>query len=339
MMINKNKFILVSFIALSVFNVKTATSSDSIEINFGAINGLNSNDPKTIEKLLETQNTPVKETKKLQAQAVLNDLKKKEELKKNIQTPNKISSPNITTVAKPVLKIPKHMNDTIYNMAPLDDADVETKNTKIISNKPSITDRIKLGFGKTVSSIKNIIPGSKEKKVTAPVQETALSNVSRALSPPDTLKTIPIINKSVAKAPLKADGGLPPIYDDNSYMPALPIVPVKTEIAEVKATNSNKTEFTLTFADRTTGLSEGDIEKLRKSLEILQKDLNKKANIISYAKNTNNTIQDGKKISLERALSVRTFYTDNGIKPNRLDVQAFGKNDLAEDDKIYLILR
>ncbi len=385
------RVVFINFVGLISLG-SIAFASSPVEINFGAINSL----PKTVVK---KEIAPKKPSIEINTPKLMPKIKKTIVAKKRPVVATQLKSlPKVIEPAIIKARI-SNIDRTISMMEPIDDIAPVVKKTpkqaikaiapvtKIISNKPKLTDRIKLGFGKTISSISGIIPGNRKKEVAEvkvkDIKPTILSDNKRALSPPPNMKITPKVEKAViinqpyvidgnkkqvisqkklamtAEAPApkvlatpilpkqKTEKALKPIYDDNSYMPALPVTPVKekfipeNKIAKIQnaSISSNQPDFILSFTNSSSELSAENRSILTKAIQKLKSDTSKMIKVTSYASNHNKAAEDGKKISLARALSVRSYLMDSGVKPNNIDVQAFGTDDIKNgNDRIYLLI-
>lgn len=80
-------------------------------------------------------------------------------------------------------------------------------------------------------------------------------------------------------------------------------------------------------------------ELKQKIVEKMQEDLSKRATIVAYAEGGEEQASAARRVSLSRALAVRTFLIDNGIDNMRLSVQAKGnQNPGGPPDRVDIYL-
>lgn len=83
-------------------------------------------------------------------------------------------------------------------------------------------------------------------------------------------------------------------------------------------------DLTLEFDGVSSDLSEGTQQKLVNLLPILKEDEGRRLAVHAYASGEDGSKSSARRISLSRALAVRAFLMDNGVKPTRVDVRALG---------------
>ncbi len=83
-------------------------------------------------------------------------------------------------------------------------------------------------------------------------------------------------------------------------------------------------DLTLEFDGVSSDLTEGTQQKLVNLLPILKEDEGRRLAVHAYASGEDGSKSSARRISLSRALAVRAFLMDNGVKPTRVDVRALG---------------
>ncbi|MEX2614829.1 MAG: OmpA family protein [Alphaproteobacteria bacterium] len=75
-------------------------------------------------------------------------------------------------------------------------------------------------------------------------------------------------------------------------------------------------------------------------IERMNQDSNIRVRLNGYASSTGDSPSQARRISLFRALSVRTYMMKNGIRSTRIDIHALGsKGDQGEQNKVDVIVR
>lgn len=167
-----------------------------------------------------------------------------------------------------------------------------------------------------------------------PVMEEILPNdpLARLLIKPDRLKVAELVAK-IQKQDLIPDFAL----KTASIRPPLPMrKPLTTSLGE-----SNLNQHILPFSR---GRNEPDSSSLPALEETVVKQLKKnpdlRVQIKAYATSTDEAdIGDSRRISLARALSVRSWLLENGIEARRMDIRALGTGETDNSaDKVELVL-
>src|SRR5690606_37758523 len=83
-------------------------------------------------------------------------------------------------------------------------------------------------------------------------------------------------------------------------------------------------DLTLEFKDASSELSDDTRQKLTNLLPLLKEDESRRLAVHAYASGEDGSKSSARRISLSRALAVRAYLMDNGIKPTRVDVRALG---------------
>ncbi len=83
-------------------------------------------------------------------------------------------------------------------------------------------------------------------------------------------------------------------------------------------------DLTLEFDGTSSELSDGTQQKLVNIIPLLKEDQSRRLAVHAYASGEDGSKSSARRISLSRALAVRSFLMDNGVKPTRVDVRALG---------------
>lgn len=97
-------------------------------------------------------------------------------------------------------------------------------------------------------------------------------------------------------------------------------------------------DLSLDFATTSSTLSPQEQQKLDALAKQLQDETNMRLQIRGFAKGDGSDTSSARRMALSRALSVRSYLMDKGIKPVRLDVRALGsETDQQPIDRVDLV--
>ena len=82
------------------------------------------------------------------------------------------------------------------------------------------------------------------------------------------------------------------------------------------------------FSQNKAGLTPESKQVLDKQIDWLKKNPDKKVIVKGYTDPTGSTAYN-RKLGMERAESVKAYFVENGVNPNRVSVVSFGEQDLA----------
>jgi outer membrane protein OmpA-like peptidoglycan-associated protein len=85
----------------------------------------------------------------------------------------------------------------------------------------------------------------------------------------------------------------------------------------------------LTFAEGSADLNEEAKDSLRALAQTLLEDGNARVQLLAYASSADDSASRARRLSLSRALAVRAYLIDQGVRSTRMDVRALGSK--AED--------
>jgi outer membrane protein OmpA-like peptidoglycan-associated protein len=83
-------------------------------------------------------------------------------------------------------------------------------------------------------------------------------------------------------------------------------------------------QLRLMFDDGSAGLSDGAESQLDQLARILEENPQQRVQLMAFAEGTEDTASQARRLSLSRALAVRTYLIDRGIRSTRMDVRALG---------------
>ena len=111
------------------------------------------------------------------------------------------------------------------------------------------------------------------------------------------------------------------------------------EVASIPPSEAPTNKISVSFPNNSTDIP----EEAKKDLKPLYEELNKfpsiKIKLLAYASDSNESSSSVRRRSLSRALSVRQFLIDNGIKNTRIEVRALGsKGEEDNSDRVDLVL-
>jgi outer membrane protein OmpA-like peptidoglycan-associated protein len=121
-----------------------------------------------------------------------------------------------------------------------------------------------------------------------------------------------------------------------SVVPPRPAAPAAPIPADIPA----GTEFRIVFPDdMAQTLSPADTRLLSGIAARLQQDENTRLEVLGYATGTPETNRESRRLSLERALAVRSYLIDQGVRRTRIDVRALGPTaQQGPADRVDLLL-
>lgn len=213
-----------------------------------------------------------------------------------------------------------------------------------------------------------------EQKLDMPVAEKSTASrqllaQARAEAEAETVKdevASPVVKKSAARSPVLFDDVLPPPPQDE-LAPAMPqkivgsqkssqaapmplnlmettedLPPVEKAEAKPAATPDDFEAYRLFFTPEAATLSPEEDKVLRGLIVKLKRDDKLRVQILAFAASTPETASAARRLSLTRALSVRSAIVSDGINADRLDVRAMGTGDgdkTQPPDRVDLIFK
>jgi outer membrane protein OmpA-like peptidoglycan-associated protein len=166
-------------------------------------------------------------------------------------------------------------------------------------------------------------------KTTAPMLVPAPdlhTSESIPLAPPTT--AAPGISNDPAAAaitPAFTQPAAVPTPDDTSAMPSMPTVPTIADLS-------------LGFSGNSSDLTAETQKKLDAVIHQMNEMTDGRLQVRGYATGEDGSTSSARRIALSRALSVRSYLMDKGIKPTRVDVRALGtETERSPLDRVDLI--
>ncbi|MEE2694450.1 MAG: OmpA family protein [Pseudomonadota bacterium] len=109
------------------------------------------------------------------------------------------------------------------------------------------------------------------------------------------------------------------------------------ETSNIKSTSANST--TIIFNDGEKDIRPEETEKLTIFARELLRNDEMRLQLRSYASDTNESASAARRLSLARALAVRSFLIEAGVNSTRIDVRALGaKNERGPADRVDLVV-
>jgi outer membrane protein OmpA-like peptidoglycan-associated protein len=94
----------------------------------------------------------------------------------------------------------------------------------------------------------------------------------------------------------------------------------------------------LMFEDGSASLSDGAKSQLDQIAEVLEENPQQRVQLMAFAQGTEDTASQARRLSLSRALAVRTYLIDQGIRSTRMDVRALGATaDQGPLDRVDIV--
>jgi outer membrane protein OmpA-like peptidoglycan-associated protein len=97
-------------------------------------------------------------------------------------------------------------------------------------------------------------------------------------------------------------------------------------------------QMRLMFGDDSATLSDGAKQQLDQLARVLQDNPRQRVQLMAFAEGTEDTASQARRLSLSRALAVRTYLIDKGIRSTRMDVRALGSTaDQGPLDRVDIV--
>ena len=97
-------------------------------------------------------------------------------------------------------------------------------------------------------------------------------------------------------------------------------------------------QMRLMFADGSASLSDGAKQELDRLAQVLEDNPRQRVQLMAFAEGTEDTASQARRLSLSRALAVRTYLIDQGIRSTRMDVRALGATaDQGPLDRVDIV--
>lgn len=169
-----------------------------------------------------------------------------------------------------------------------------------------------------------VMPAQKPETVDAgeDMPETVMNASDLDATPAETAQQAPASAATAAAAgrrPSLVISQDPAPTQRQDTVPARMATPSADEIAV-----PTMADLTLEFDGTSSELSDGTQQKLVNIIPLLKEDQSRRLAVHAYASGEDGSKSSARRISLSRALAVRSFLMDNGVKPTRVDVRALG---------------
>lgn len=117
----------------------------------------------------------------------------------------------------------------------------------------------------------------------------------------------------------------------------VPASPVKT--ASRPDTDVLETSFRVLFDSKSAKISDAARAPLQELSDKMKESENLRVQLLAYAEGTSETASQARRLSLSRALAVRSFLINQGVRSTRMDVRALGnKAEIGPSDRVDAVL-
>jgi outer membrane protein OmpA-like peptidoglycan-associated protein len=130
--------------------------------------------------------------------------------------------------------------------------------------------------------------------------------------------------------PKKVEAPLP----QTAMLKPAPLPETLSGAQQAAAPASDFEAYRVMFDGGKTDVKPGEEAVLNKIVKKLQSEPNTKLQLRAYADGTPDTTAQARRISLTRALNVRSYLVQQGISATRLDVRALGMGSASMDDQV-----
>ena len=117
-----------------------------------------------------------------------------------------------------------------------------------------------------------------------------------------------------------------------------PPAPSETQTAALPPATLDEGALRLAFGAGSADLDDGDKATLSQLAQELNADGNARVQLLAYASSSDNSASRARRLSLSRALAVRAFLIDQGVRSTRMDVRALGdKSEGGPPDRVDIL--
>ena len=281
-------------------------------------------------------------------------------------TPSRLRAPQQATRAMPAAPAPKVIQGTVEKpAAPKAPVRAAARETKPPIPRPSTTAAPRQIATRTVPS-RTAPPPPVKAPPPPPVTQTQPPPVAKAPPPPPVAKSAPPPVKTPPPPPPVAKSAPPPVKAP-PLPPKTPPVQVtqprtqpaqtaaaRTQPAPSKTPASRERQIAslprvslprdggqimrVDFLGATTRLTP-DAERSLGSLAATMAESDGRLQLKAYAGGTGETLSSSRRLSLSRALAVRSFLIEQGIRSTRIDVRALGRaEDSGPPERVDIVL-
>ena len=204
---------------------------------------------------------------------------------------------------------------------------VASRQSRAIPKAPPLLKRAPVPPRPTVPKVvKPAIPAVPKTAMKTPAPPKAVPSRPAAVPPP-------VITPRVPPPPSRNTAG---ILKAKPSVPAAPKAAPKaarTQVASVPPPTKTETDGTIRigFDSRSSDLPSTATGALDKLIAQMSGDTNLRVQLHGYANGASDSPSQARRMSLFRALSVRTYLMKKGIRSTRIDVRALGKKSDGED--------
>jgi outer membrane protein OmpA-like peptidoglycan-associated protein len=166
----------------------------------------------------------------------------------------------------------------------------------------------------------------------------SMSDAETAAPQPEAQNELPPINVTdVVESEPTPVASEEPVAVEETVPPADDTV-ISDNAASATSLVPTISDLSIDFSGNESNLSAEAQEKLKNIVGQLNDMGDTRLQVRAYAAGEDGSKSSARRISLSRALAVRSFMMDNGIKPNRVDVRALGtETDRSPIDRVDLV--
>ncbi len=217
------------------------------------------------------------------------------------------------------------------------EAPVDSGKPAIVSKPPSMPPAV-------LAPVRPVAQPAIAAPISSPVETPPAAPPAVVAAPTPLPAPAPVIAERPAPAPVATPAPVPaatpaPVDQATAVNPAITdhqaTGPVEEPSAPVVPTMA---DLTLEFAGNSSDLSPDTQTKLNNIVKQVSEMDSGKLQVRGYATGEDGSKSSARRIALSRALSVRSYLMDKGVKPTRVDVRAMGsESDRTPLDRVDLI--
>jgi outer membrane protein OmpA-like peptidoglycan-associated protein len=151
----------------------------------------------------------------------------------------------------------------------------------------------------------------------------------------------PVLTQEPAAAAEPPPAPEPPAQAEAPPPPSQTLIakkPEETQTAALPPVSEGLKQTRLTFKSDSAELTRAMKKELEALAGLLQRDESVRIQLMAYARSSDGSPSRARRLSLSRALAVRAFLIDNGVRSTRMDVRALGdKGDGGPADRVDIL--
>jgi len=207
---------------------------------------------------------------------------------------------------------------------PVPNLPVASNQARVIPKAPPVPKRVPVPPRPTVpKAAKPVIPPAPKTAIAAPVIRKAPPPRPAAVPPPPVTPRVP---PPPSRSTVKAKPSVPSAPKTAQKVP-------RAQVASVPPPTKTENDGTIRigFDPSSSDLPSTASGALDKLIAQMGSDTNLRVQLHGYANGASDSPSQARRLSLFRALSVRTYLMKKGIRSTRIDVRALGKKSDGED--------